>query len=276
VHVHASERFSDVLLHPGGAAWGWQSDYIDVIATKFLQDHRIPAFDLAVWLYHSEPWLDTDTQGRDIIHRLFAEFAIDAQEVVLFDVSIPPLATPCLQEKLISNDELLNITSLPPGKGTEGTLLQRLELTDVGPTKKLELLLAPRLNVITGDNALGKSFVLDCIWWALTGSWIEYPARPRQDATSPHIAFQIGRQGHTAKAQVAKYIWRQLTWDVPPKRNNFPGLSLFAQTDGSFAVWDPAKYILAREEHYRGRVTDALTQFSRTSILVGCQSSIEG
>ena len=30
------------------------------------------------------------------------------------------------------------------------------------------LLLAPRLNLITGDNGLGKSSLLDIAWWALT------------------------------------------------------------------------------------------------------------
>ena len=25
-----------------------------------------------------------------------------------------------------------------------------------------------RLNILTGDNGLGKSFILDCAWWAMT------------------------------------------------------------------------------------------------------------
>ena len=29
----------------------------------------------------------------------------------------------------------------------------------------MEMELAPRLNLITGDNGLGKSFLLDVAWW---------------------------------------------------------------------------------------------------------------
>ena len=278
LHVTAVQHFKDVLLHEGGGKWGWQPNYVDAIATKYLRDHLIPAFDLAVWLYHSRQWQE-GTRGEDIIEVFFEEFSIGRKaglfedfaaktDGTLFDVAIPPLANPWLLKKPISNGALLDITSLPPGKVTEGALLRTLRLTEVGPAAKLEFDLAPRLNLITGDNALGKTFLLECAWWALTGNWIDYPARPKQDATAPGITFQISKQGHNTKAQTAKYKWDQLTWDIPSKRSNLPGLSIFAQIDGSFAVWDPAKYMLASEEHYTGRITDALTKFSRESLLL--------
>lgn len=40
-------------------------------------------------------------------------------------------------------------------------MLKRLELENVGPAPRMELNLAPRLNLVTGDNGLGKSFLLD-------------------------------------------------------------------------------------------------------------------
>lgn len=45
-------------------------------------------------------------------------------------------------------------------------MLEYLRLENVGPAPSMEL--APRLNLLTGDNGLGKSFLLDCAWWALT------------------------------------------------------------------------------------------------------------
>lgn len=55
-------------------------------------------------------------------------------------------------------------------------MLTYLHLTNVGPASEMKLDLAPRLNLITGDNGLGKSFLLDAAWWALTGT----PNRPEK------------------------------------------------------------------------------------------------
>jgi hypothetical protein len=268
LHVNAGQRFSDILIHPGGGEWGWQTDYITIIKTKYLKENLLPAFDLAVWLFHARQW-PRDVKSEDIVEEFFTEFSIRDNERVLFTSAPVALANPWLRETPLNNDELLEIISPPPGRITEGALLQKLVLIGVGPAEKFELDFAPRLNLITGDNALGKTFLLECAWWALTGNWIDYPAKPRQEAESPSIAFQIGQRGRNARLQTIKYKWDQLTWDMAPKRNTLPGLSIFAQIDGSFAVWDPNKYRLASEEHYAGRPTDALTRFSRTSVLQG-------
>jgi recombinational DNA repair ATPase RecF len=51
-------------------------------------------------------------------------------------------------------------------------MLEKLHLKNVGPAPELEMEFAPRLNIITGDNGLGKSFILDVAWFALTGNWL--------------------------------------------------------------------------------------------------------
>jgi AAA domain, putative AbiEii toxin, Type IV TA system len=48
-------------------------------------------------------------------------------------------------------------------------MLERLHLKNVGPAPELEMEFAPRVNLITGDNGLGKSFLLDVAWWGLVG-----------------------------------------------------------------------------------------------------------
>src|SRR5436305_3593729 len=70
-------------------------------------------------------------------------------------------------------------------------MLQSIHLKGVGPAPKLSLEFAPRLNLLTGDNGLGKSFVLDIAWWALTGTWADRPARPREDADIPLIEYGL-------------------------------------------------------------------------------------
>ena len=43
-------------------------------------------------------------------------------------------------------------------------MLTHLKLHNVGPSSDMELEFGERLNLITGDNGLGKSFLLDIAW----------------------------------------------------------------------------------------------------------------
>ena len=56
-------------------------------------------------------------------------------------------------------------------------MIESLRLRNVGPAPEMEMTFAPRLNLITGDNGLGKSFLLDVIWWALTRKWPQESTR---------------------------------------------------------------------------------------------------
>jgi hypothetical protein len=66
-------------------------------------------------------------------------------------------------------------------------MLSRLHTRDVGPASEMTLELGSRLNLLTGDNGLGKSFLLDVVWWVLTGSWAGAAALP-SDGT-PRIEY---------------------------------------------------------------------------------------
>ncbi len=50
-------------------------------------------------------------------------------------------------------------------------MLESIHLKNVGPAPEMKMDLAPRLNLITGDNGLGKTLLLDGAWWALTRTW---------------------------------------------------------------------------------------------------------
>jgi len=50
-------------------------------------------------------------------------------------------------------------------------MLKSTKLHGVGPVRDLSASFGERLNVITGDNGLGKSFLLDVCFWSLTGTW---------------------------------------------------------------------------------------------------------
>ncbi len=135
---------------------------------------------------------------------------------------------------------------------SEGTLAY-LELNGTGPTQELSFEPAPRLNVITGDNGFGKTFLLECAWWALTGLWAQQVAIPRTDAArdAVKLRFQLReKSGAVGTVKNVAYDWEQGKW--PDTRENAfsTGLVIYARVDGSFAVWDP---IRGRKESPSGK-----------------------
>ncbi|MDA1014292.1 MAG: ATP-binding protein [Planctomycetota bacterium] len=128
-------------------------------------------------------------------------------------------------------------------------MLEYLHLTNVGPAPEMELELASRLNLITGDNGLGKSFLLDVAWWALTRRWPQdvnprltssYTARPTIPKDPATIEFRMKSKTKSV-AYTSKYIPRDESWLGKAGRPWNPGLVIYAQSDGSFSVWDPAR-----------------------------------
>ena len=128
-------------------------------------------------------------------------------------------------------------------------MIECLRLRNVGPASRMEMELAPRLNLITGDNGLGKSFLLDVIWWALTRKWPQevnphmnagYAARPATAGEDATIGFRTRGKSTTAEYE-ARYVPRDQAWVGPAGRPLLPGLVIYAHTDGSFSFWDPAR-----------------------------------
>jgi hypothetical protein len=122
-------------------------------------------------------------------------------------------------------------------------MLRHLHLKDVGPSRRLDFEFAPRLNVLTGDNGLGKTFVLDVAWWALTGSWSGEKAFPWRPATSvdpgpiePKISGTVASSTADDVAIGAWYEWRTQHWRTSSSQP--ADLVLYARIDGGFAVWD--------------------------------------
>ena len=112
----------------------------------------------------------------------------------------------------------------------------------------MELEFGSRLNLLTGDNGLGKSFLLDIAWWALTRKW---PAELNNRLSSgliarPHNAKEGQIQfSLDSKTKVLNYSSafnrKSQAWTGKAGRPPNPGLVLYAQVDGGFSVWDPAR-----------------------------------
>jgi hypothetical protein len=129
-------------------------------------------------------------------------------------------------------------------------MLKYLHLKNVGPAPEMEMELADRLNLITGDNGLGKSFLLDVAWWALTRRWPQevnpnltsgYAARPIDVKKPATIEFSLTGKRKSLVSYTSTYAPRDQAWSGRAGRPPNPGLVIYAHADGGFSVWDPAR-----------------------------------
>jgi AAA domain, putative AbiEii toxin, Type IV TA system len=128
-------------------------------------------------------------------------------------------------------------------------MLEYLRLENVGPAAAMEMALAPRLNLLTGDNGLGKSFLLDVAWWALTRKWPRdvndrltsgYRAMPRDVKKSASIDFRVKSKSKSVGYR-SEFSRQDQTWTGKQGRPHNPGLVIYGHADGGFSVWDPAR-----------------------------------
>lgn len=122
-------------------------------------------------------------------------------------------------------------------------MIRELHLKRVGPAPEFNVAFADRLNLFTGDNGLGKTFLLDIVWWALTGTWAGDPAWPqRGKGVAAEISYHlIGKTGPTKDATNSRFDFVHQIWPRPKARPVMPGVVIYVRVDGSFSVWDPAR-----------------------------------
>lgn len=172
-------------------------------------------------------------------------------------------------------------------------MIKSLYLRHVGPAPELRFNVAPRLNILTGDNGLGKTFVLDVVWFLMTNSWVAeraFPYRPKAglpvNGEAPAI---MGKFGHrTEKSELEPETqftydaftqgWNQ-QWhpgkiEAGPTANPYRtdeaalrprSLVVYVRSDGGVSIWDgyraPARISefgkaavqLTQEELWRGK-----------------------
>ncbi|MDD5319079.1 MAG: AAA family ATPase [Methylococcales bacterium] len=273
-----TQTFGNAFLHePNTRIWGWHSDYVSVLASKLPKRKRIPAFHLAVWLFKNRDW-DDKTTSQDLIDNFVKEFFITEEEQKeLFDLSIPSdlSLNNIFQKAKASWFDLRQIVTQPPdAKPDQGGTLAFLETINLGPAEHLILTPANRLTLITGDNGLGKTFLLECAWWALTGIWADRPAfpRPAVEKSKAMLIFAIQGEQYSSEKKTIAFDWKTLSWQEPKQRPTIPGLTVYARVDGSFAVWDPAKQMTQSVTSQFGKQA----VFSGNEVWDGLQGRIEG
>lgn len=117
-------------------------------------------------------------------------------------------------------------------------MLERIALKNTGPAAQMELAFAPRLNLLTGDNGVGKTFLLDVVAWAFAGHWFDRPALPRRGGGAAQIDYQFTTRPYsTAVFSPPEESWREL-----PGVSRVLALALYARANGSFVVCDPFRF----------------------------------
>jgi putative AbiEii toxin of type IV toxin-antitoxin system len=115
-------------------------------------------------------------------------------------------------------------------------MLEHIALENTGPAARMELAFAPRLNLLTGDNGVGKTFLLDVVAWAFAGHWFDRAALPRRGGGTARLLYK--HAGHPPSP--AEYSPKDESWNEASQRGG--ALVLYARANGSFVVCDPFRF----------------------------------
>ncbi len=171
------------------------------------------------------------------------------------------------------DDTVSDITTV--GTPNQRAILGKLRTRGVGPSSELLLEFDERINILTGDNGLGKTFVLDAAWLVLTLDSSSEPIRPPAilGATlRPEILYEL----ITASPQRSlldgnTFFYSQEGWQPASGDTGIaqrPGIVVYAQVDGGISLWDRFKQI----ELVRNGLPPAL-QFKEEELWSGLRRS---
>jgi hypothetical protein len=120
-------------------------------------------------------------------------------------------------------------------------MLKKLYLKQVGPADHFDVEFANRLNIFTGDNGLGKSFLLDVAWWVLTSNWADKPAYPqRVREENPEINWLLSSQKDIGEYR-SYFDLSEQKWRILQQHPSLNEVVIYVRVDGSFSVFDPAR-----------------------------------
>lgn len=132
------------------------------------------------------------------------------------------------------------------------TLLS-LQAQGIVPFRTLDLDFGTRTNLITGDNGLGKSLILDLAFFQLTSSWPAKPVHPLAvpGALPAKITAEVVGESSGPIHRSVRYVQDSQRWSWERARPPMTALVIYARADGGFSIWDPAR------NYFRAPLEDA-------------------
>jgi len=246
-----TQTFASVFKHTRGKRkWGFESNYLDQMEGILRQQHaasNVAADALAVWLFKDADVGDI-SDFEELIDLFFDQYNItDAEKSRLFskrvmDGELPNKAA-FLPEPLEMTTIVHAVPKPPDAEAEGGRTIASLHLVNAGPATEMSVEFGQRLTIVTGDNGLGKSFLLDFTWWAATGVWADREAMPQLDEPKsiPGIEYTLSGSSGRLSTFSARFDQRNFTWYRSPGAMTVEALAVFSRADGSFAVADPVR-----------------------------------
>lgn len=131
-------------------------------------------------------------------------------------------------------------------------MIEYIKLKHVGPAPSMDMKFGPRLNLLTGDNGLGKTFALDIAWWTLTQTWSSLPPWPRRGhGIEPAIEYRLIGEKDANQSVTAIYDFPTQSWPTLREKPSADALVLYIRADGGISLWDPAKNFRQHSETVR-------------------------
>lgn len=153
-------------------------------------------------------------------------------------------------------------------------MLVSLQGESLGPISGFSIDAGSRLNLLTGDNGLGKTYLLDLIWriqsYQLTQgvAWAPPGTKPKVVSVQDH--HHIGSRWTTSFV----YSPQQQGWKVEhsnfaevDERSPSPSPVVYVRSEGDFAVFDSA-----RSQNGNAKLGEGLYEFSSSELWDGLRS----
>lgn len=246
-----TQTFLPVFIHPRNTReWGlsptYLNDTIDILRNRGIST-EVAVDALAVWLFKDEDLGEAATY-RDLVERFYTEYHIaEDEKTAIFSrwamEQLVPAAVAFVSQPLEMTSVLRELEPPPDGETEGGRTITSMRLSNAGPARQMSIDFGQRLSLITGDNGLGKSFLLDFAWWAATGQWADKEALPQSsdDKGVAEVQYTLSTSSGRLSTFAAHFDPKRYTWVRPREAITVEALAVFSRADGSFAVADPLR-----------------------------------
>lgn len=133
-------------------------------------------------------------------------------------------------------------------------MLKALNIRNVGPAKEFDLEFGERLSVLTGDNGLGKSLLLDIAWWAYTEEWPNGIAVPREQVVPTYSSASPTSTANSTASIKSSFVTNSTKttlsnlhtfygvtsqWNGRTRVCDQNTIKIYAKLDGGVSISDP-------------------------------------